>query len=104
MKNQNANNYMHVVRRMYAETCEHQIVFTHADLAPYNIMVDEGHVVGIVDWQDAGWYPEYWEYVTTMYGSTAGTWDSQWLLQIEKFLQAYDYIKLIDLPIRSLLS
>ncbi|KAF1816089.1 hypothetical protein P152DRAFT_470143 [Eremomyces bilateralis CBS 781.70] len=34
-------------------------VFTHADIAPQNIMVDEeAHVCGILDWEGAGWYPE----------------------------------------------
>ncbi|ODH47994.1 hypothetical protein GX48_05926 [Paracoccidioides brasiliensis] len=38
-------------------------VFTHADIAPRNIMVD-GHyrITGILDWEYAGWYPDYWEY------------------------------------------
>ena len=37
----------------------HSIRFTDADLSPGNIMVDKGHVMGILDWQEAGWYPEY---------------------------------------------
>jgi aminoglycoside phosphotransferase (APT) family kinase protein len=41
----------------------HEIVFTHSDLAPRNILVnEEGHITAILDWEDAGWYPEYWEY------------------------------------------
>ncbi|KAJ5951478.1 uncharacterized protein N7479_009891 [Penicillium vulpinum] len=42
--------------------------FTHADLAPRNIMVDNGKVSAIVDWQFGGWYPEYWEYTKAHYG------------------------------------
>ena len=41
----------------------HRIVFTHGDLAPRNITVQDGKIVGVVYWEDAGWYPEYWEYV-----------------------------------------
>ncbi|KAK2813821.1 hypothetical protein FQN50_000222 [Emmonsiellopsis sp. PD_5] len=42
-------------------------VFTHADIAPRNIMVDEEHgITGIVDWEWAGWYPDYWEYAQIM--------------------------------------
>lgn len=41
----------------------HRIVFTHCDLAPRNIIVDGGKIVGLIDWEDSGWYPEYWEYV-----------------------------------------
>jgi aminoglycoside phosphotransferase len=42
---------------------DHKIVLTHRDLSPTNIIVKEGRVVGIVDWEYAGWYPEYWEFV-----------------------------------------
>ncbi|PYH93063.1 kinase-like protein [Aspergillus ellipticus CBS 707.79] len=41
----------------------HQIMFTHGDLAPRNILVLDGHVTALLDWEHAGWYPEYWEYV-----------------------------------------
>lgn len=41
----------------------HKILFTHGDLVPRNIIVKDGHLSGIVDWQNAGWYPEYWEFV-----------------------------------------
>ncbi len=29
----------------------HDIVFTHGDLWDHNIMVDQGHINGIVDWE-----------------------------------------------------
>ncbi|EPE04067.1 phosphotransferase enzyme family protein [Ophiostoma piceae UAMH 11346] len=45
---------------------DHRIVFTHNDLAPRNIMYKDG-VITIIDWQDGGWYPEYWEYVKFFY-------------------------------------
>ncbi|KAF5025168.1 hypothetical protein F66182_2744 [Fusarium sp. NRRL 66182] len=42
------------------------VVFTHSDLHPSNIMVTEGsspcRVVALIDWQQAGWYPDYWEF------------------------------------------
>ncbi|OJT11333.1 hypothetical protein TRAPUB_12133 [Trametes pubescens] len=41
----------------------HRICFTHADLAARNILVKDGRLSGIVDWEFAGWYPEYWELV-----------------------------------------
>lgn len=42
-------------------------VFTHGDIAPRNIMVDEnGNITGIIDWEWAGWYPDYWEYAQIM--------------------------------------
>jgi aminoglycoside phosphotransferase len=38
--------------------------FTHGDLSSLNILVRADDVVGIVDWETAGWYPAYWEYTT----------------------------------------
>ncbi|SPJ78902.1 uncharacterized protein FTOL_07293 [Fusarium torulosum] len=41
------------------------ICFTHNDLCPPNILISKGPdptVVGIIDWEQAGWYPSYWEY------------------------------------------
>ncbi|OAQ79569.1 phosphotransferase enzyme family domain-containing protein [Purpureocillium lilacinum] len=28
-----------------------------------NILVHDGKVKGIIDWEDSGWYPAYWEFV-----------------------------------------
>ncbi|TLD29929.1 kinase-like protein [Venturia nashicola] len=39
-------------------------IFTHGDLSSLNILVRGDEVVGIVDWETAGWYPSYWEYAT----------------------------------------
>lgn len=41
----------------------HRILFTHGDLSPTNVMVKGGRIVGILDWEYAGWHPEYWEFV-----------------------------------------
>ncbi|KAF5121146.1 hypothetical protein E5D57_013482 [Metarhizium anisopliae] len=53
---------------------DHDLVPTHADLHPRNIMVDwdteEGdnlHITAIIDWELAGWYPEYWEFVKALH-------------------------------------
>ncbi|KAJ5796421.1 uncharacterized protein N7518_004961 [Penicillium psychrosexuale] len=53
------------VLRHYAKFAlmdNHEIVFTHSDFAPRNILVEDGRVTGIIDWEYAGWYPAYWEY------------------------------------------
>ncbi len=52
-------------------------VFAHGDIAPRNIMVDEsGHITGIIDWELAGWYPDYWEYANIMKPSQDKDWQS----------------------------
>lgn len=66
---------------------DHKLVMTHGDLHPRNIMVkwehlgasqqgveeDEGgngmngiRITSILDWEMAGWYPEYWEFVKAL--------------------------------------
>lgn len=37
-------------------------VLSHGDLNTGNIMVHDGHVSGIIDWEHAGYYPDWWEY------------------------------------------
>lgn len=38
------------------------IVLSHGDLLPRNIMVDGSTITAIIDWELAGFYPEYLEY------------------------------------------
>lgn len=45
----------------------YRITFTHGDLKAHNVLVgDDGHLSGFLDWESAGWYPEYWEFTTAM--------------------------------------
>ncbi|OAL45920.1 phosphotransferase enzyme family protein [Pyrenochaeta sp. DS3sAY3a] len=46
---------------------EHEIVFTHGDLRPDNIIIKDGRVAAIIDWEMAGWYPEYWEFAKAFF-------------------------------------
>ncbi|KAI1954026.1 hypothetical protein LOZ57_000370 [Ophidiomyces ophidiicola] len=43
--------------------------FSHSDLAPRNIIIHHGRIVGVVDWALAGWYPEYWDLTKAYYSS-----------------------------------
>lgn len=66
--------------RHYAKsalTDGHEIVFTHADFSSRNILVDENcQVTAILDWEFAGWYPEWWEYFTAYVNFQRGKgWD-----------------------------
>ncbi|CAG8151117.1 unnamed protein product [Penicillium salamii] len=61
--------------------------FTHADIAPRNIMVDNGKVSAIVDWEFGGWYPEYWEYTKAHYGQTNRT---EWYDGLKNAMERYD--------------
>ncbi|PKY08753.1 phosphotransferase family protein [Aspergillus campestris IBT 28561] len=44
----------------------HRVVFTHGDLKHHNILVQNGRITGFLDWESAGWYPEYWEFTTAL--------------------------------------
>ena len=35
--------------------------FTHGDLSPNNILVRQGRVVSVIDWEFSGYRPDYWE-------------------------------------------
>lgn len=48
---------------------DHSIVFSHGDLNLHNIIVKDGNIVGLLDWECAGWYPEYWEYIKFCHAS-----------------------------------
>lgn len=43
-----------------------KFVLTHGNLSPRNIIVDDGVVTGIVDWEMSGFWPEYAEYAFVM--------------------------------------
>lgn len=55
---------------------EYPIVFTHGDIAARNILVSGGKVVALLDWEFAGWYPAYWEYVFTLRGLDNVDWET----------------------------
>ncbi|KAK6603413.1 hypothetical protein H4I96_06181 [Botrytis cinerea] len=40
-------------------------VLTHGDLHATNIIVKDGHVTGIIDWEFGGYLPEWWEPIAT---------------------------------------
>jgi len=65
---------------------EYSTCFTHGDLSSFNILVRDGQVVGIVDWEMSGWYPEYWEYTSAWH---VNLYDEWWRPEIEKILDAY---------------
>jgi serine/threonine protein kinase len=50
---------------------DYQVLFTHGDIYPGNILLkfsgDDVNISAILDWETAGWRPEYWEYVKMMY-------------------------------------
>ncbi|KAM3551473.1 hypothetical protein ARSEF4850_007857 [Beauveria asiatica] len=47
---------------MFSEVLkDHRPVLTHADLQKDNIILKKDKSLVVIDWEAAGWYPEYWE-------------------------------------------
>ncbi|OBT79751.1 hypothetical protein VF21_01413 [Pseudogymnoascus sp. 05NY08] len=60
-----------------------RVKFTHGDLKHHNILIDEGgHVTGFLDWEAAGWLPEFGEYTTAMRYLPAGNWWYEFLMEL----------------------
>jgi hypothetical protein len=57
--------------------------FTHSDIAPRNILVNNGKIAAIIDWETAGWYPEYWEYIR---------WEASNYRSSRRWLEVHDEI------------
>lgn len=61
---------------------------THGDFSSSNIIVKNKKVVGIIDWEMAGWYPDYWEYTSAWH---VNVYDDFWRAEVENILDGYDY-------------
>lgn len=70
----------------------HRIVLSHCNLTPRNILVQDGKINGLVDWEDSGWYPEYWEYVKFFQRTT----DKDWKQYAEDIFPELYHDELVD--------
>lgn len=87
----------------------HKIVFTHADLNPRNILVDfvthkDGtggwSVTGIVDWEFAGYYPEYWDYTKAFFEGFR--WIKRYNDMVREIFKEFgDYSRELDVETRA---
>ena len=78
----------------------HRFVLTHGDLSDRNIMVFNGKITGIIDWEYGGWYPEYWEYVMAKFN---GGHDDIWREVLDEVLEdRYDDMVELEKILRSL--
>jgi len=60
---------------------DHRLCFTHADLHFANIIVKDDKLAGIIDWECAGWYPEYWEWTQMLRKKNSRFKPSGWYLE-----------------------
>ncbi|KAF2241458.1 kinase-like protein [Trematosphaeria pertusa] len=59
-------------------------VLTHGDLSSFNILLRDDKVVGIIDWETAGWLPYYWEYTTAWHANPQNYF---WQKEVGNFLE-----------------
>lgn len=75
----------------------YEVCFTHADIGHDHIFVEPqtGNVTGIIDWEMAGFWPEWWEYQKALYVSPQHT---RWLINlVRSILPPYqDLLELDD--------
>lgn len=95
--------YIEFCKKFSAGSLDTTIVFTHCDMHFKNIMVDrdehgELFVTGIIDWEDAGFYPDYWEAVILTRCFLANN-PSDWFLYIPPSISPYTYAErsLVDM-------
>lgn len=68
-----AHSFAQVAEWKDLRTIHHQhFYFTHSDFHPSNLLVERGRLSSIVDWESAGFRPEYWEFTKAMYGTMGG--------------------------------
>ncbi len=64
---------------------DYAIKLTHGDLNSFNIIINNDKIAGIIDWEMAGWYPDYWEFTSAWH---ANVYDEFWRPEVEKILEA----------------
>ncbi|KAE8344080.1 hypothetical protein BDV24DRAFT_149327 [Aspergillus arachidicola] len=61
--------------------------FTHGDLNCQNVLVKDGELAGILDWESVGYFPVWWEYAATSIGFSAE--DAEWKALLRMRLTGY---------------
>lgn len=63
-------------------------VFTHGDLSSLNVLVRGDEIVGIIDWETAGWLPPYWEYTSSW---NVNPLNCFWQAEVDRFIEPMPY-------------
>jgi len=84
------------VLRRTMPPCDTDFVFTHGDLYVGNVMVDPVRVkvTGIIDWESAGFWPEWFQYARITYGVNRD--DVEWKRLLSRLQRERGTIKYAD--------
>jgi aminoglycoside phosphotransferase (APT) family kinase protein len=82
--------WVDTVSQMVVALVGHEIVLTHGDISPRNMLVQGTKIVAILDWELAGYYPEYWEYAKAFYRPA---WEESWIKSgaVNRILNPYPW-------------
>ena len=61
---------------------------THGDFSSSNIIIRDNKVAGIIDWEMAGWYPDYWEYTSAWH---VNIYDEFWRAEVNDIMDSHEY-------------
>ena len=78
----------------------HRPTLTHGDVQQKNIIVNESKTrrnvygerlfdVVLVDWQNAGWYPDFWEFFCASSPFIFFYWEDDWCWRTQEFIQVW---------------
>lgn len=77
----------------------HRPTLTHGDVQQKNIMVVENtsrlndrggrsFSIAIVDWENSGWFPDFWEFFCASYPLNV-EWEEDWSWRVQEFVQVW---------------
>jgi aminoglycoside phosphotransferase (APT) family kinase protein len=80
------------------------VVFSHSDLTARNIIIHNGKISGIIDWEQSGWWPYWWEYMKALYCTqlTKDDENEEWHRFVESCMVASKEEHGIDVQIRDI--
>lgn len=72
--------------------------FSHADLSWENVLVDPatGDVSGVLDWEMAGFWPEWWEFRKALFGGRSQTW---WMEVVRGVMADHSVVTDVDMDL-----
>lgn len=71
----------------FHESVQRAPVLTHGDLSSLNILIRDDKVVGVIDWDTAGWLPYYWEFTMAWHANPQNYF---WQNEVGKFLDVQE--------------
>lgn len=86
--NDNGNSTSEIPPNGSRFVADHPLVFSHCDIVPRNLILREG-TVWMIDWEQAGWYPEYVEYACIASGEGDPT-PRDWTEAMLSLIRNYD--------------